>query len=75
MPQRSQGGTLENHMLFIANGTTVESQTNPVSPVYMASANQPAKSNWQAMTAQPKLQKLLHAPQEADNTSYVAYKA
>ena len=41
----------------------------------MASANQPAKSNWQAMTAQPKLQKLLHAPQEADNTSYVAYKA
>ena len=43
----------------------------------MGSASQPASSNWQAMTAQPKLQKSLHAPlkQEVDNTSYVGYKA
>ena len=59
LPQRSQGGTLEN---FVAKSTTVASQTNPVSPVYMASSSQPASSNRQAMTAQPKLQKLLHAP-------------
>ena len=32
LPQRSQGGTLENRVLFIANSTTVASQTNPVSP-------------------------------------------
>ena len=29
LPQRSQGGTLKNHMLCIANSTTVTSQTNP----------------------------------------------
>ena len=51
MTQRSQGGTLENHMHFITISTIVASQTNPVSPVYMASASQPASSNWQAMTA------------------------
>ena len=62
LPQRSQGGTLKNHMLFIASRTTVASQTNLVSPVYMASAKQPVSRNWQAMTAQPKLQKWLHAP-------------
>ena len=62
LPQRSQGGTLENHMHFIANSTTVASQINPVSAVHMVSASQPAISNWQAMTAQPKLQELLHAP-------------
>ena len=28
--QRSQGGTLKNHMHFIANSTTVASQTNPM---------------------------------------------
>ena len=59
--QRGQGGTFKNHMHFITNSTTVASQTNPVSPVHMASASQPASSNWQAMTAQPKLQKSLHA--------------
>ena len=56
------GLTLKNHMLLIANNTTVASQTNHGSPVYMASTSQTASSNWQAMTAQPKLQKLLHAP-------------
>ena len=60
LPQRSQGGTLETHH-FIANSTTVASQTKPVSLVYMASASQPASSNGQTMTAQPKLQKSLHA--------------
>ena len=35
LPQRSQGSTLKNHMLFIANSTTVASQTNPASPVDM----------------------------------------
>ena len=55
LPQRSQGSTLKNHMLFIANSTTVASQTNPASPVYMASTSQTASSNWQAMTAQPAL--------------------
>ena len=50
LPQRGQGGTFKNHMHFIANSTTVASQTNPVSPVHMASASQPASSNWQAMT-------------------------
>ena len=64
LPQRSQGGTLEIRMHFVANSTTVASQTNPVSPVCMASASQPASSNWQAMTAQLKLQKSLHAPPE-----------
>ena len=62
LPQRGQGGTLKNHMHFIANSTTVANQTNPVSPVHMACASQPASSNWQAMTAQTKLQKSLHAP-------------
>ena len=62
LPQRGQGGTLKNQMHFIANSTTGASQTNPVSPVHMASASQPASSNWQAMTAQPKLQNSLHAP-------------
>ena len=62
LPERSQGSTLKNHMLFITNSTTVASQTNPVSPVHMASTCQTASSNWQAMTAQPKLQKPLHAP-------------
>ena len=64
LPQRSQGSPLKNHMLFISNGTvvTVTSQTNPVSPVDMASTSQTAISNWQAMTAQPKLQKWLHVP-------------
>ena len=47
-------------MLFIANSTAaaVASQANPVSPVYihMASTSQPTtNSNWQAMTAQPKI--------------------
>ena len=45
LPQGSQSSTLENHMLFIANSTTVASQTNPVSPVYMASTSQTASSN------------------------------
>ena len=49
-------------MLLITDSTTVASQTNPVSPVHMASTSQTAKSNRQAMTAQPKLQKPLHAP-------------
>ena len=62
LPQGSQGDTLDNHMHFIAklNSGTIASQTNPVGPVYMASASQPASSNWQAMTA--KLQKWLNAP-------------
>ena len=30
LPQRSQDGTLQNHMHFIANSTTVASQTNPM---------------------------------------------
>ena len=66
LPQRNQGGTLDNRMLFIANSTTVASQTNPMSPIYlyMASASQPASGNWQATTAQPKLQKPLLAPHE-----------
>ena len=34
--QRGQGGTLKNHMHFIANSTPVASQTNPVSPVRIA---------------------------------------
>ena len=38
LPQRRQGST------------TVASQTNPVSPVHMASANQPASSDWQRST-------------------------
>ena len=59
LPQRSQGSTLKNHMLFITNSTTVASQTNPVSPVHMANSSQTASSNRQAMTAQPKLQKPL----------------
>ena len=62
LPQRSSGSTFENHMRCIANSTTVANQTNPVSPVYMASTSQTASSNWQAMTAQPHLQKPLHAP-------------
>ena len=62
LPQRSYGSTLKNHMLLITNSTTVASQTNPVSPVHMASTSQTANSNRQAMTAQPKLQKPLHAP-------------
>ena len=66
-------------MLLIANITTVASQTYPISPAHMASTSQTASSNGQAMTAQPKLQKSLHAcasqKQEADNTSYVVYKA
>ena len=56
LPQRSQGGTLKNHMHLVANSTTAASQTNPVSPVYMASASRPTSSNQQAMTAQPTLQ-------------------
>ena len=44
-------------LLFVANSTIVAGQANPVSPVYMASTSQTASSNWQAMTAQPKLQK------------------
>ena len=59
---KEPGSTLKNPMHFIANSTSVASQTNSVSPVYMDSASQPASSNWQAMAAQPKLQKLLHAP-------------
>ena len=62
LPQRSQGSTLKNHMLLIANSTTVASQTDPIRPAHMASTSQTTRSNWQAMTAQPKLQKLLHAP-------------
>ena len=80
LPQGRQSSTctLENHMLFIANSTTVASQTNPViiSPVYMASET--ASSNWQAMTAQPKLQKPLHAPPRNWKLAipfYVGYKA
>ena len=48
--------------LVNANSTTVTSQTNAVSLVSMASNRQMTSSNWQAMTAQPKLQKVLHAP-------------
>ena len=33
-----------------------------ISPVHMASTSQTVSSNGQAMTAQPKLQKPLHAP-------------
>ena len=62
LPQRSQGSTLKNHMLLIANTTTVASQTDPISPAHMASTSQMASNNRQAMTAQPKLQKPLHAP-------------
>ena len=62
LPQGSQSSSLENDVLFIADSTTVASQTNPVSPVYMASTSYTADNNWQAMTAQPKLQKSLHAP-------------
>ena len=47
---------------FIANNATVANHTNPVSPVYIASTSQTASSNQQAMTAQPKLHKALHAP-------------
>ena len=57
LPQRSKGSTLKNHMLLIANTTTVASQTDPISPTHMASTSQTASSNRQAMTAQPKLQK------------------
>ena len=46
--------------------STVASQTDPIaiiiSPAHMASTSQTASSNRQAMTAQPKLQKSLHAP-------------
>ena len=45
LPQRSYGSTLKNHMLLITNSTTVASQTNPVSPVHMASTSQTANSN------------------------------
>ena len=31
-----------NHALFIANSATIASQTDPVSPVYMASTSQTA---------------------------------
>ena len=62
LPQRIEGGTLKIHMLFIGNSTTVASQTNPVNPVYMASASQPANNSRQAMITQPNLQKMLHAP-------------
>ena len=44
-------------MLLIANTTTVASRTDPISPAHMASTSQTASGNWQAMTAQPKLQK------------------
>ena len=37
LPQRSQGSTLKNHMLLIANTTTVASQTDPISSAHMAS--------------------------------------
>ena len=45
LPQRSQGSTLKNHMLLIANTTTVASQTDPISPAHMASTSQTANSN------------------------------
>ena len=45
LPQRSQGSTLKNHMLLIANTTTVASQTDPVSPAHMASTSQTASSS------------------------------
>ena len=44
LPQRSQGSTLKNHMLLIANTTTVASQTDPISPAHMASTSQTASS-------------------------------
>ena len=62
LPQRSQGSTLKTHMLLVANTTTVASQTDSISPAHMASTSQTASSNRQAITAQPKLQKSLHAP-------------
>ena len=49
-------------MLFVANSPTVASQTNSVSPVYMASTSQTASSSWQAKTTWLRLQKALHAP-------------
>ena len=45
LPQRSQGSTLKNHMLLIANTTSVASQTDPISPAHMASTSQTASSN------------------------------
>ena len=69
LPQRSQGSTLKNHMPLMANSTTVASQKDPVSPLHMASTSQTATSNWQAMTAQPRLQKIAACAsqkQEAD---------
>ena len=45
-------GEFENHMLFVANSTTVASQANPVSPVYMA-------SNDRTVTIGPIFTKLL----------------
>ena len=78
LPRRSQGSTLENHMHFLANSSTVASQPNPVSPVHMASTSQTASSSGRAMTTQPKLQKALHAPSrnnEADNTCCAGYVA
>ena len=63
LPQTSQGSTLKNHMLLIADSTTVASQTDSVSPLHMASSNR------QAMTAQPKIAACASQKQEAGNTS------
>ena len=40
LPQRREGGTLKNHMLFIANSTTVASQTT-----LLALSSWPAPAN------------------------------
>ena len=41
LPQRSQGSTLKNHMLLIANTTTVASQTLLALPTWPAPAKRP----------------------------------
>ena len=82
-PQRSQGTTLENHMLFIANSTTVTSQTNLSALSTWPAANPPVAigkpmtfdeaHDSPAKTA--KIAACASQKQEADNTSYVGYKA
>ena len=46
LPQRSQGSTLKNHMLLIANTTTVQAkQTLLALPTWPAPAKQPVAIN------------------------------
>ena len=59
LPQRSQGSTLEASIIQYCNVVYNVDQTNPVSPVYMASTSQTASRHYQAVTPQPKLQKAL----------------